>query len=69
MSTVTAPRLTAIDTPIQITHRKAKRASSGAPKSEKPSTWRVKTLPASGSITRAAAITMTTRAIPMAAWE
>ena len=32
--TVTAPRLTASDTPSQITHRKAKRASSSAPNSE-----------------------------------
>jgi hypothetical protein len=67
VSTVTDWRLTAIDTPIQITHRKAKRASSGAPKIEKPSTWRVKTLPASDSTARAAATTTTTRAIPMTA--
>ena len=32
--TVTAPRLTASDTPSQIDHRKAKRASSSEPRSE-----------------------------------
>ena len=67
--TVTAPRLTASDTPSQIAQRKAKRASSSAPKSEKPSTLRVKTFPARAAITTRTAITVPTRAIPAAACE
>ena len=67
--TVTAPRLTASETPSQIVHRKAKLASSLAPNSEKPSTWRVKTLPTIDSSATSVATITPTQAIRSAAWE
>ena len=67
--TVTAPRLTASETPIQIVQRKAKLASSLAPKIEKPSTCRVNTLPTTASRAISAARTAATVAMRTAACE
>lgn len=67
--TVTAPRFTANDTPSQMVHRKAKLASSLAPNSEKPSTWRTKTLTTIASSAVSALMKAPTVAMRTAAWE